>query len=413
VLREADVVVIGAGVVGLACAVELAKRGYFVTVLERHGRVAEENSSRNSGVVHSGLYYPTGSLKQRLCARGRELLYARCKRFGLPHAKLGKLVVARDERELRSLEILHARAGDNGAGATRLLDGIELSMFEETVRGHAALLVEETGVLRTQEYVRSLVREAEALRVEVLVGMEVSAVVPGEHEESRGRWEIRVNDDASAGGAAWPAQGSSSPCEGFVCETVIDAAGLGADRVARLAGIDTDAHGLTQRFCKGTWLALDERFRKAVGRLVYPAPHVVTDASALEPARALGAPTSLGIHLTRDLEGFLFAGPDAEWIDAPDFSLDDSLARAERYAEAIAPFVPGVEPRHLVPLAAGVRPKLHAPDAPAADFVIRDATALTHGVGGSRRFVLLAGIESPGLTASLAIAEEVRALVAG
>ena len=396
-LREADVVVIGAGVVGLACAVELAKRGYFVTVLERHGRVAEENSSRNSGVVHSGLYYPTGSLKQRLCVRGRELLYARCKRFGLPHARLGKLIVAKEDAELRTLELLHARAGDNGAGATRLLDGIELSMIEDTVRGQGALIVEETGVLRTQEYVRSLAREAEALRVEVLVGMEVTAIVPGAQEESRSRWEIRVHD-ADAGG--------------FVCSTIVDAAGLGADRVARLAGIDTDAHGLTQRFCKGTWLALDERFRKAVGRLVYPAPHVVHDVRAGD-APSTGAPTSLGIHLTRDLEGFLFAGPDAEWIEVPDFTLDDSPARAERYAEAIARFVPGVEARHLVPLAAGVRPKLHAPDAPAADFVIRDATALTHGAGQARRLVLLAGIESPGLTASLAIAEEVRALVEG
>jgi L-2-hydroxyglutarate oxidase LhgO len=397
VLRAADVVVIGAGVVGLACAVELAKRGYFVTVLERHGRVAEEGSSRNSGVVHSGLYYPTGSLKQRLCVRGRELLYARCKRFGLPHAKLGKLIVARDERELAMLETLHARAADNGAGPTRLLDSIELAMFEETVRGHAALLVEEAGVLRTQEYVRSLVREAESLRVEVLVGMNVTSISPGERDESRGRWEIRVHDaDASAGG--------------FVSEVVIDAAGLGADRVARLAGIDTDAHGLTHRFCKGTWLALDERFRKAVGRLVYPAPHF--GAAPVDPA-ALGAPSALGIHLTRDLEGFLFAGPDAEWVDAPDFTLDGSEARAARFAEAIAHFLPGVEPRHLVPLAAGVRPKLHAPDAAAADFVIRDATALTSGAGGVRRFVLLAGIESPGLTASLAIAEEVCALVEG
>jgi len=171
-----------------------------------------------------------------------------------------------------------------------------------------------------------------------------------------------------------------------------------------MAGIDTDTHGLTQRFCKGTWMALDERFRKAIGRLLYPVPHVV----AADATNARAAPTALGIHLTRDLEGFLFAGPDAEWIDTPDFDLDASIARAERYAEAIAMFLPNVEPKHLVPLVAGVRPKLHGPNEPAADFVIRECADL-----GAPRFVLLAGIESPGLTASLAIAEEVCTLVAG
>lgn len=389
-LRDADVVVIGAGVVGLACAIELAKHGHFVTVLERHPRIAEEGSSRNSGVIHAGLYYPTGSLKQRLCVRGRELLYERCKRFGLAHKKIGKLVVARDAAEAEILATLEVRARENGAGEVRLLDGIELSMIEDTVRGHAALLVEETGILRTQEYVRSLAREAQSLRVEVLVGMEVTSVERDADAESRERWVVRVaGGDRDSGG--WRAT------------HVVDAAGLAADRVARMAGIDTDAHGLTQRFCKGTWLALDERFRKAIGRLIYPVPHVAPCVSG-----SIGQPTALGIHLTRDLEGFLFAGPDAEWIDTPDFEIAHADERAARYAAAIAAFLPSVEPKHLVPLAAGVRPKLHGPDEPAADFVIRECSAL-----GAPRFVLLAGIESPGLTASLAIAEEVRAIVRG
>lgn len=406
--------VIGAGVVGLACAVELAKHGHFVTVLERHARVAEENSSRNSGVVHSGLYYPTGSLKARLCVRGRELLMARCKKHGLAHKKLGKLIVAKDAIEGAQLEQLAARGEANGAGPLRLLDGIELAMIEESVRGHAALLVEETAIVRTQELVRSLVREAEALRVEVLVGMEVTAIERDLDAESRERWVVRVaGGDRDSGG--WRAP------------HVVDAAGLGADHIARLAGIDTDAHGLTQRFCKGTWLALDERFRKAVGHLIYPVPQLARPAdatlsaptalpapAALPAPTALAAPTALGIHLTRDLEGFLFAGPDAEWLDEPEarggrsFTLESSPERAARYAWAIAAFLPGVEPRHLVPLVAGVRPKLHGPDEPAADFVIRECSAL-----GAPHFVLLAGIESPGLTASLAIAEEVRALVEG
>ncbi len=378
VLREADVVVIGAGVVGLACAVELAKRGYFVTVLERHERVASENSSRNSGVVHSGLYYPSGTAKARLCVRGRELLYARCKRFGLAHRKLGKLIVARDEAELAVLERLARRADDNGAGPVRLVDALELSMLEPQLHGHAALLVEETGVVRTQELVRSLVREAEALRVEIVVGMEVTGLERDASAESRDRWEVRVHG-AERGG--------------FVAAHVIDAAGLGADHIARLAGIDTDRHGLTQRFCKGSWLALDERYRKLIGRLVYPVPIEAGDGVS-----------ALGIHLTRDLDGFLFAGPDLEWVERPDFSLDPTKAAAFR--AALARWIPDLREDELMPLVAGVRAKLHGPGEPAADFAIRDGEDL-----GAPGLVVLAGIESPGLTAALAIAEEVVAIV--
>jgi L-2-hydroxyglutarate oxidase LhgO len=382
-LREADVLVIGAGVVGLACAVELAKRGHFVTVLERHDRVATENSSRNSGVVHSGLYYPAGSTKARLCVRGRELLYARCKKFGIAHRKLGKLIVARDDAEAGVLERLARRADDNGAGPVRLVDGIELAMLEEQIAGHAALLVEETGVLRTQELVRSLVREAEALRVELVVGMEVTALERDARAETRECWEVRVHDTGREAG-------------GYVAPWVVDAAGLAADRIARLAGIDTERAGLTQRYCKGSWVALDERYRKFIGRLVYPVPHVEGDGSA--------APTALGVHLTRDLEGFLFAGPDAEWVDAPDFALDPSKPEAMR--DAVARWIPTIAAHELVPLAAGVRPKLHGPGEPAADFAIRDGASL-----GAPGLVVLAGIESPGLTACLAIAEEVVAIV--
>lgn len=382
-LREADVVVIGAGVVGLACAVELARRGHFVTVLERHARVASENSSRNSGVIHAGLHYPPGSAKARLCVRGKELLYARCRRFGLPHRKLGKLIVAHEPAELAALERLARRAEENGAGPVRLVDGIELAMLEEQIRGHAALLVEDTGVLRTQSLVHSLVDEAEALRIEVVVGMEVTSLERDAHAESRDRWEVRVHETGREAG-------------GWVAPHVIDAAGLEADRVARLAGIDTDLHGLTQRFCKGSWVALDDRYRKAIGRLVYPVPQVAGDGSA--------APTALGVHLTRDLEGFLFAGPDVEWVERPDFSLDPGKPAALR--DAVARWIPGVREDELHLLAAGVRPKLHGPGEPAADFAIRDGREL-----GAPGLFVLAGIESPGLTASLAIAEEVAAMV--
>jgi L-2-hydroxyglutarate oxidase LhgO len=380
-LREADVLVIGGGVVGLAITVSLSQQGYFVTLLEKHPRLATENSSRNSGVIHSGLYYPEGSLKAELCVRGRDLLYARCKRHGIAHRRLGKLIVARDEAEAGELELLAKRADANGAGNVEMLDAVGLSIHEENIRGHAALLVEETGVVRTHELIRSLTTEADALRAETFVGMEVIALE-------------RVND-------AWEAVVRSPGSEGtlrFRGRFVVNAAGLCADHVAQLAGVDVHARGLVQRFCRGTWFSLHERYRKAIGRLVYPVPH-----------RAGAGVNVLGVHLTRDLEGFLHAGPDAEWLpslDAHSFSLENAHARRSDVLASLVAWFPDLKEDDLTPLMCGVRPKLHGPDEGARDFVIEEASA-----DGAPGFIMLLGIESPGLTASLAIAERVRALI--
>lgn len=392
-LREADVLVIGGGAIGLAITVSLSQQGFFVTLLEKHPRLATENSSRNSGVIHSGLYYPQGSLKAELCVRGRELLYARCKRHGIAHRRIGKLIVAQSEAEVSTLEELCARAEANGAGKVELLDAVGLSLHEENIRGRAALLVEESGVLRTHEFIRSLVAEAGALRAETFVGMEVVAL-------------DRVED-------AWEAVVRSPEAEGtlrFRARFVVNAAGLAADEVARLAGIDVAALGLVQRFCRGTWFSLHERYRKAIGRLIYPVP------------QHAGAGVSvLGVHLTRDLEGFLHAGPDAEWLEPSVasgesqrrattsegfFSMEHAYSRRPAVLHALLPWFPDLLEHDLTPLMCGVRPKLHGPEEPSRDFVIEEASA--HGAPG---FIMLLGIESPGLTASLAIAQHVRELV--
>ena len=382
-MREADVLVIGGGVVGLAVTVALSQQGFFVTLLERHPRLATENSSRNSGVIHSGLYYPEGSLKAELSVRGRGLLYTRCKRHGIAYRKLGKLIVARDEAETKTLETMALRAEKNGAGQVEMLDAVGLSIYEENIRGYAALLVEETGVVRTHELIRSLMTEADALRAESFVGMNVTALE-------------RVND-------AWEAEVRSPDADGalrFRARVVINAAGLGADHIASLAGIDIASLGFTQHFCRGTWFSLDERFRKAVGRLIYPVPH-----------EAGAGVNVLGVHLTRDLDGFLHVGPDAEWIardEADVFSLEGALARRPEVLASLRSYFDRGDLREedLVPLMCGVRPKLHGPDEDARDFVIEEATA--HGAPG---LINLLGIESPGLTACLAIAEHVVRIV--
>lgn len=365
VRRSYDAIVIGGGVVGLACAAALARRR-SVLLLERHARNATENSARNSGVVHAGLHHPAEWLRTTLCLRGRELLYRRCRLDDVPYATLGKLIVGASRDEAALVELAR-RARERGIAA-RLLERADVERLDPEVIADRALLVEPTGIVRTTALVRSLEAECDARGVVSLRSAEVLGI---------------ARDEADTLGVEL-AQAR------FVTPRLVIAAGLASDRLAALAGIDVDALGLRQRFVKGTWLALDARHRKQIEHLVYPLPEA----------------DGLGIHLTRDLDGFLVAGPDAEWIEAPSFALDpDPEEKRRHFASAIARcFRPGVVEAELHPMAAGVRPRLSAPGEPPRDFALLDATA--HGIPG---LIATAGLESPGLTACLAIAEEVEA----
>jgi L-2-hydroxyglutarate oxidase LhgO len=363
--RSFGAIVIGGGVVGLACAAALARK-HPVLLLERHARMATENSARNSGVVHAGLHHPDDWLRTTLCLRGRELLYRRCRLEDVPHARTGKLIVgsASDEPTLLTLA---ARARDRLV-TTRLLDQADLAREEPNVIGERALFVEATGIVRTSALARSLADECDARGVVSLRDAEVIAI------------DLAREHTVLIEGAR------------FTAPRVVIAAGLASDRLATLAGLDVDALAIRQRFVKGTWLALDARHRKSLSRLVYPIPEA----------------DGLGVHLTLDLDGFLVAGPDAEWVDAPSFELDASREKEVRFAESLARyFAPRIDASELHPLTAGIRPRLSAPGEPARDFAICDPRA--HGVAG---LVVLAGIESPGLTAALAIAEQVEARLA-
>lgn len=346
--------------IGLACAARLTRSG-SVLVLERHARVGLENSSRNSGVIHAGVHHPATFLKTRLCVRGRELLYRRCIAEGIPHRRTGKLIVALSPGEEERLRGIAAQASESGI-ESHMLDAAEVTAREPAIRAHAALEVPCTGILRSQSLVRSLLDECETLGATVLTGTEVTAI-----DEARSG--LRV----VAGGAR------------FVTERLVIAGGLASDQLASLAGLDVDALGIRQRFVRGTWLALDERHRKAISSLVYPLPEA----------------EGLGIHLTRDLDGFLLAGPDAEPVETPELVLRPG--REEVFARAIARYFPGVVPGDLHPHSVGMRPKLvPRSGGEARDFALLGADE--HGVDG---LFVLAGIESPGLTACLAIAEEV------
>lgn len=357
---QVDVVVVGAGVVGLACAAALARRGRSVVVVERHGGPGRETSSRNSGVMHAGLYYPTGSLKARTCVEGRERLYRWCEARGVAHRRTGKLVVATEATEVAAIERLHALGRANGAGELELLDAGAVQARDPAIHAVAALWSPETGLCDVHGVMDTLLADARSHGADVAFRSTVTALEPGPD------------------GTAVHASGPDGEPSTLGAARVLNAAGLGADRVAGLAGVDVVARGFVQRPCKGQYFALTSDAPRPRSDLVYPVP----------------AGAGLGVHLTRDLGGRLVAGPDATYVDAVDYTVDPD--RAAAFAESVARYLPGVTPAHLTPDYAGVRPKLQGPGEGFRDFVVHEEP---EGV------VHLLGIESPGLTAALALAE--------
>jgi D-amino-acid oxidase len=370
--RDADVVVVGGGVVGLAAAAALARAGRSLVLLERHSGFGREVSARNSQVIHAGIYYPEGSLKARLCVAGREALYARCRREGIPHRRLGKLIAACEPDEERALEALAARGAANGAPRLELLDGAAAGRREPELRARAALLSPETGIVDATALCLSFAAEAErhgALLLTRRELLEIEPISPG--------WRVAVRD--ADGGLAR-----------LSCAALVNAAGLESDSIAALAGFDVDACGYRLRPCKGDYFALAPGAPLRLRGLVYPLPS--------------GA--GLGVHATLDLDGRIRFGPDAEYVERPRYDVDP--AKAERFAAALRRLLPRIEAGWLSPESAGVRPRLAGPGEPFRDFVVQEESA-----AGRPGFVNLIGIESPGLTAAPAIAALVVELLAG
>lgn len=357
---DIDLVVIGAGVVGLAVAEACARAGQSVFVLEQAERAGEGVSSRNSGVIHAGLYYAPGSLKARLCRRGRDLLYTYCAQRGVPHRRCGKFVVATDAAELPALEALSRRAQANGVDV-RWVDAVAARAAEPQLHCAAALDSPDSGVVEVPELVMALIGGIEHGDNRVLCEIEVSAIHPG-------RAGFRVDT----------ARGDS-----LRCRQVVNAAGLHAtDVAARIDGFPS-ARIPRVHYAAGHYYAL--RGKAPFARLIYPLPE----------------PSGLGVHLGFDLAGRSRFGPDVRWLDAIDYRFDDTQ-RAAFYA-GVRSWWPALPDEALAPDFVGVRPKLSGPGEPAADFVIQDVAV--HGIEG---LVNLFGIDSPGLTSALAIGEEVQ-----
>jgi L-2-hydroxyglutarate oxidase LhgO len=365
--KDTDAVVVGAGAVGLACGYALAKVGLRVIVLEAGPRIGEGVSARNSEVIHAGLYYPTGSLRARLCVEGRRALYPFLESHGVPYNRCGKLVVANGDAEIAALKKVFAQAELNGVEGIEWLSGETASAMEPQLRCDAAILSRESGVMDSHGYMLALQGEIESRDGHVVCDSPFA----------------RAQSDTSHG---WRVQLGDADRTTLTTTYLVTAAGLEAqDVAARIEGFPL-AHIPKRHLGKGVY------FRYAgkapFQRLVYPPP----------------IPGALGTHYRLDLGGQGVLGPDLEYVDEIDYSVDP--ARAQKFYADVRRYWPTLEDGSLLPDYAGIRPKIHGPGEPQPDFRL-DGPA-DHGLTG---LVTLFGIESPGLTSSLAIGERVRELL--
>jgi L-2-hydroxyglutarate oxidase LhgO len=361
-LDTIDCLVIGAGVVGLAVARALSCAGREVIVVEAENAIGSGTSSRNSEVIHAGIYYPTGLVKTRLCVEGKAMLYDFCREYGVPHKRCGKLIVAADEAETKKLLALDTQARANGVTDLVWLTGAEARALEPQLKGERALLSPSTGIVDSHALMLALRGDAE----------EHGAMVALETPVVSGR--VEADGVVIETGGAEPMQLEAS--------LVVNAAGLGAQAVARaIEGMPADKIP-PLHLAKGNYFALS--VRSPFSRLVYPMP----------------AEGGLGVHLTLDLAGQARFGPDVEWLETISYDVDPW--RCESFYAAIRTYWPDLPDGALQPAYAGIRPKIARPGGSSTDFLVQ--TASDHGVRG---LVNLFGIESPGLTACLAIAEAV------
>jgi L-2-hydroxyglutarate oxidase LhgO len=361
--------VIGAGVIGLACASRLARSGHSVLVVEEERWIGSHTSSRNSEVIHAGIYYSPASLKARLCIEGRDLLYRWCEDHRVEHRRIGKLLVAVNPDEIAALEALQKNAVQSGVDSLLEVSAAQLRQMEPAVAGVAALLSVDTGIIDSHAYLQSLLGDAQRHGADLVLATRVSRL---QHNS-----------------AYWLVEGEScgEPFSVGV-QRVINAAGLFSSQLASNIDALEARHVPQTQWCRGRYFSYSGR--SPFSRLVYPMPDVNT--------------AGLGVHATLDMGGQVRFGPDVAWTDTLDYQVEEVL-RSD-FAIAIQRYFPGLDPQRLTPGYCGIRPKLSGPGQPAEDFLIQGPK--THGLPG---LVNLYGIESPGLTASLAIADHVARII--
>jgi L-2-hydroxyglutarate oxidase LhgO len=368
-LYSVDVTIIGAGAVGLAVGAKLSERKRTVLILEKNTSFGQEASSRNSEVIHSGLYYPKRSLKTVLCVKGRKLLYNYLKENSINHQKTGKIIVATNNKEISELEVLKKNGLENGVEGLRILDRKELENLEPEVTACCGLLSPETGIIDSHRLMQSFIARLRSNNATISYNSEVSAI-----KKTPDGYEVRLaNEDLS-----------------LKTRAVINCAGISSDKISRMAGLDADSCGYRIRLSKGCYFRLNKKL--GINKLIYPVP----SAKLID----------LGIHVTKDLSGSLRLGPDAEYVNEVEYSVSESKRQA--FFDSAAKYLRNIRISDISPDTAGFRAKLQGPGEDFRDFVIKHEN--DKGLPG---FINLAGIESPGLTSSLAIAEYVENILTG
>lgn len=361
IMMKTDITIIGAGVVGLAVASEIARPDLNVIILEKNARHGEGISSRNSEVIHSGIYYEQGSLKASLCAAGREMIYEIASKNNVPHKKTGKLIVATDTDEIATIEKIYEKGRNNGVKSISLISKGQIARMEPYVQGQAAIYSPDTGIISAHDLMNYFMLKALDRKASLVCRTKVTNI-----EKDKNCWRITTQNETG---------------ENFeiLSSLVINAAGLESDTIANLAGMNYQLH-----YCKGNYFSISGIKRGMVQRLIYPVP----DKNRV----------SLGVHLTIDLNGRLKLGPDADYIPrSENYSVDSQ--KSLLFFQGAQKFLPLLKEENLSPDMAGIRPKLQGPKDDLRDFVIQEDFP---------GFINLVGIESPGLTASPAIALHVK-----
>ncbi len=369
-MQNIDVVIVGAGVVGLAIAAEVAHEDTDVVVIERHLTFGQETSSRNSEVIHSGLYYPKDSLKARFCVEGKRLLYQLCEERNIAHKRLGKLIVANNDAEVADLERLIIQGKNNDIEDLNLLTKNQIEKIEPSIQAICAIHSPSTGIIDTHQLMKYLESSAKGKGAIFAYNCEVFGI-----EKKKEGYQIDIRD----------ADGQRLTLSAPV---FINSSGLYSDKIAQMVGIDIKGAGYKLHYCKGEYFRVKGNKSKFVRQLVYPIPQQ----------------TSLGIHTVMDLQGQLKLGPNAFYVDEINYDVDSS--HATKFYQSAKAFLPFIELDDLSPDMAGIRPKLQESGEPVKDFVI-----IHEEKRGFPGLINLIGIESPGLTACLSIGKYVKGML--
>jgi len=368
-MDRAEIVIVGAGVIGLAVARELSKNHKDILVIEKNPSFGQETSSRNSEVIHAGIYYPGDSLKTKTCLQGKKLLYEYCRKNDIGHKRIGKLVAITNNNEREGLEKLFKNGLESGVEDLKIISGEEIKKIEPNINAKAAIFSPSTGILDSHSLMKNLLSEFTAGGGQVAYNAEVVGI-----DKVSDGFKVSIED---IGGLF-----------SFSARVVINASGLNSDKIAEMAGIKRDEYRI--KYCKGDYFRVHNNKAKLINRLIYPLPK--TEASGL------------GIHATLDLGRGLRLGPDDEYVDKVYYDIDES--KKVIFYENIKALLPFISLEDLGPDTSGIRPELQGPGQGFRDFIVKDES--NNGFSG---FINLIGIESPGLTASLAIAEIVEGMV--